>query len=62
MNDEKLTKLEKDAHKALLCLYISVEKSIAEDVNAKVMAYINALKAQIPVNSDYFETSTAQES
>jgi hypothetical protein len=61
MNDE-LKKLEKDAYAALNCLYIAVDKEIADDVNEKVKAYINKLKSEIPVNSDYFETSTAQES
>lgn len=29
--------------KALNCLYIAVEKDIADDINAKVRAYINEL-------------------
>ena len=61
MNDE-LNKLEKDADRALKGLYIAVGRAVAEDVNFKVRAYIAALKSKIPVESDYFETSSAQES
>jgi len=39
----KLDELKNDCMKALRCLYIAVESPIADDVNAKVKAYIDAL-------------------
>jgi len=39
----KIDELKNDCMKALKCLYIAVESSIADDVNVKVKAYIDAL-------------------
>lgn len=42
MNEE----LRRDCFNALHCLYIVVEKDIADDVNSKVKAYIEALESE----------------
>lgn len=36
-----------DCFKALACLYIAVDKTVADDVNAKVRAYISELETQL---------------
>jgi len=36
--------LRDNCFKALKCLYIAVEESVADDVNAKVKAYIESLE------------------
>lgn len=54
--------LQLQANAALTCLYVAVDERVAKDVNDKVRAYIAALESQIPKQSDYFETSAAQES
>ena len=40
-----LDSARRDCFKALKCLYIAVENSIADDVNAKVKAYITLLES-----------------
>lgn len=44
MNSDQL---KAEAAKALNCLYIAVSEEIADDVNTKVRAYINALAVEI---------------
>jgi len=43
MTMEEARALEVEAYKALLYLYVAVEESIAEDVNAKVKTYIRSI-------------------
>ncbi len=42
-----LDAVEREARKALRCLYIAVEENIADDVNAKVNAALDALSAEL---------------
>jgi hypothetical protein len=44
---ESLDHLKEEANRALRCLYIAVESSVAVDVNAKVRAYIAALEREV---------------
>ena len=48
MSDEqkRLKNLKDEAYKALYCLYLATNTSVADDVNAKVKAYIEALEAE----------------
>lgn len=50
-----LKQLESDASKALNCLYIEVSKEIADDVNVKVLTYIDALRTDITAVKQAFE-------
>jgi len=42
-----LEQLRTEAFKALTCLYISVPSVVADDVNQKVKAYIDALEEKL---------------
>ena len=44
MNNEAKQDMERQAREALSCLYITVDKSIADDVKRKVLAWTDALK------------------
>ena len=55
---QEMAELKKDCLRALSCLYVSVEESIANDVKAKVVAYISALEcalAEALTDKDEFE-------
>ena len=55
---QEMLELKKDCLRALSCLYISVEEPIANDVKAKVVAYISALEcalAEALTDRDEFE-------
>lgn len=47
LNLPSLFLLRKDANNALRCLFIAVDKSVADDVNEKVNNYISALENQL---------------
>ena len=59
MNDE-IKQLKEEAEKALRCLYISVSKPVADDVNEKVKAYIKKLESSIPERRDLDEKEKAK--
>ena len=44
--EKELRTLKENAYKALLCLYIAVDKHVADDVNEKVKSYLTALEKQ----------------
>lgn len=47
MNDKSPEQLNREMRRALTCLYIAVEKSIAKDVEAKVLAYVEYLEDKL---------------
>ena len=44
---KKISDLRNDVDKALTCLYLEVEKSIADDVKTKVNNLINAYEEEL---------------
>ena len=44
-----LLALRHDCMSALTCLYLAVDKRIADDVNSKVRAYVRALEPKQPI-------------
>ena len=49
-----IEQLKTECSKALNCLYIAVDESVAADVNSKVKAYIEVLEAAIAAKNTAF--------
>ena len=47
-----IARLREDCMRALSCLFIAVEESVAKDVGEKVRAYVSALEKPEPVKDD----------
>ena len=45
--EQSLNELKREADRALRCLYIAADLLVAEDVNNKVKAYIDALEKEV---------------